>query len=83
MPFLEIKDIYKNAFLMTMAHLPINLVLLVIILGIHCAVAVFLMRFNISILPIFLLLELFLGYGLVGFIANFRSEVMFKKYFKE
>ncbi len=78
---LKIKDIYKNAFLMTMANLASNIVLLVLIIGIHCMLAVFLIRFPINILPIFLFVEAFLIYGLTGFISNFRSEVMFKKYF--
>ncbi len=78
---LKVTEIYKNAFLMTMANLLTNIVLLGVILIIHITAAGLLMRLKISTLPIFLLVEMFLLYGLTGFISNFRSEVMFKKYF--
>ncbi len=78
---LKIRDIYKNAFLLTMASLPVSLLLFAAVLLIHLGAASFIFRLPISSLPILLLVESFLLYGLTGFISNFRSEVMFKKYF--
>ncbi len=78
---LKITEIYKNALLMTMANLFPNVLITAVILGLHCLAAVFLMQFKINILPIFLFVEAFFLYGLTGFIASFRSEAMFKKYF--
>lgn len=72
---LRLRDIYKNAFLLTMAKLPVNLILLVIIGGIHYFTAKFLP------LPVFVLTEGFLLYGLTGFIGGFQAEIVFKKYF--
>ena len=78
---LKVKDIYKNAFLMTMANLPMNLALMVLIFGVHIIVARFLLGFRYNMLPVIILVEMFLLYGITGFICNFRSEIMFKKYF--
>lgn len=78
---LKVKDIYKNAFLMTMANLPMNLALMVLIFGAHIIVARFLLGFRYNMLPVIILVEMFLLYGITGFICNFRSEIMFKKYF--
>ncbi len=78
---LKIKDIYKNAFILTMGKLPVNLILLAIIIFLHYALFNILSGLKLMI-PIYILGEGFLLYGITGFIASFRAESMFKRFFK-
>lgn len=78
---LKLWDIYKNAFLITMANLFSNLLIMALIFALHIMFAIFIVNIRLSVLPIFMLVEAFLLYGLTGFISNFRAEIMFKKYF--
>lgn len=80
---LKIKDIYKNAFILTMAHLPVNLLITAIVIGIHWFLDfTILSKFSINMLPVIFLLEMFLIFGITAFITSFRSECLFSKYFK-
>ena len=77
---LKISDIYKNAFILTMGKLPVTLILLAIIIILHYAVFNVLSAFKLMI-PIYILIEGFLLYGITGFTASFRANRMFKMFF--
>lgn len=79
-----LKQIYKNAFLLTMAELPLNLLVAVLIVLVHIALPYFLLgiagKYFVFVLVLFSILEFFITQSFGTFMISFNAFPKLKKY---
>lgn len=81
----SLKNIYRNAFILTMQKLPQNLLMLIVLLAIHIGIPIagFMLGWKASRLSIFFGAEVFILAAVSGFMTNFFVYPQLEKYINE